>query len=35
MNGEARGFICGFGDVQAGLGGLAWDLGEPGAMLLS
>jgi hypothetical protein len=35
MNGEARGFICGFGDVQAGLGGLAWDLGEPGALLLS
>ncbi len=35
MNAEARGFVCGFGDVQAGLGGLAWDLGEPGALLLS
>lgn len=35
MNPEARGFVCGFGDVQAGLGGLAWDLGEPGALLLS
>jgi hypothetical protein len=35
MNGEARGFVCGFGDVEAGLGGLAWDLGEPGALLLS
>ena len=32
---RARGFVCGFGDVQAGLGGLAWDLGEPGALLLS
>jgi hypothetical protein len=27
--------ICGFGDVDAGLGGLAWDLGESGAVLLS
>lgn len=27
--------ICGFGDVAAGLGGLAWDLNEPGAVLLS
>jgi hypothetical protein len=35
MNGAARAFVCGFGDVQAGLGGLAWDLGEPGALLLS
>ena len=35
MNADARGFVCGFGDVQAGLGGLAWDLGEPGALLLS
>jgi hypothetical protein len=35
MNGESRAFVCGFGDVQAGLGGLAWDLGEPGALLLS
>ena len=35
MNGSTRGFICGFGDVQAGIGGLAWDLGEPGALLLN
>jgi hypothetical protein len=35
MNGGSRAFICGFGDVEAGLGGLAWDLGEPGALLLS
>ncbi len=35
MNDDARGFICGFGDVRAGLGGLAWDLGGPGALLLS
>lgn len=27
--------VCAFGDVSAGLGGLAWDLGEPGAVLLS
>src|SRR5215218_5644397 len=27
--------VCGFGDVSAGLGGLAWDLGEPGAVVLS
>jgi len=26
--------ICGFGDVAAGLGGLVWDLDEPGAVLL-
>jgi hypothetical protein len=32
---DRRTFICGFGDVEAGLGGLAWDLGEPGALLLS
>lgn len=30
-----RALIWGFGDVAAGLGGLAWDLGEPGALLLS
>jgi hypothetical protein len=29
------GVVCGFGDVNEGLGGLAWDLGEPGAVLLS
>jgi hypothetical protein len=34
MNPATRAFVCGFGDVQAGLGGLAWDLGEPGALLL-
>jgi hypothetical protein len=27
--------VCGFGDTAAGVGGLAWDLGEPGALLLS
>jgi hypothetical protein len=27
-------FVCGFGDPAAGVGGLAWDLGEPGAVLL-
>jgi hypothetical protein len=27
--------VCAFGDVSAGLGGLAWDLGEPGAVVLS
>jgi hypothetical protein len=35
MNDAAGGFICGFGDLEAGLGGLAWDVGEPGALLLS
>jgi hypothetical protein len=28
-------FVCGFGDPAAGIGGLAWDLGEPGALLLT
>ena len=27
--------VCGFGDLAAGIGGLAWDLGEPEAVLLS
>src|SRR5882757_9949633 len=27
--------VCGFGDVAAGIGGLAWDIGEPGAVLLT
>ncbi|HEY7266177.1 MAG TPA: hypothetical protein VH501_00645 [Solirubrobacterales bacterium] len=27
--------VCGFGDPAAGIGALAWDLGEPGALLLS
>jgi hypothetical protein len=27
-------FVCGFGDPAAGIGGLAWDLGEPGAAIL-
>jgi len=27
-------FVCGFGDPASGLGGLAWDLGGPGALLL-
>jgi len=35
MKAETRAFVCGFGDVQAGLGGLAWDLGEPGALILT
>jgi hypothetical protein len=36
MNAEGQGaIVCGFGDVAAGLGGLAWDIGEPGAVLLS
>jgi hypothetical protein len=36
MNDAAHGPVaCGFGDVEAGLGGLAWDVGEPGALLLS
>jgi hypothetical protein len=36
MNGTLpEAIICGFGDVGAGVGGLAWDLGEPGALLLS
>jgi hypothetical protein len=30
-----RALIWGFGDVAAGVGGVAWDLGEPGALLLS
>lgn len=32
---EQVAFVCGFGDPAAGVGGLAWDLGEPGALLLS
>jgi hypothetical protein len=32
---EQRSFVCGFGDPAAGVGGLAWDLGEPGALLLA
>jgi hypothetical protein len=35
MNGDPQSFVCGFGDLEAGLGGLAWDLGQPGALLLS
>ena len=31
----ATAFVCGFGDPAAGVGALAWDLGEPGALLLS
>ncbi len=35
MNEAGRGgTVCGFGDVAAGLGGLAWEIGEPGALLL-
>ena len=36
MNGTgSRSFVCGFGDAAASVGGLAWDLGDPGALLLS
>ena len=36
MNDAAHGpVVCGFGDADAGLGGLAWDVGEPGALFLS
>jgi hypothetical protein len=36
MSNAAHGpVLCGFGDAEAGLGGLAWDVGEPGALLLS
>jgi hypothetical protein len=36
MNGaDPRGFVCGFGDPSAGVGGLAWNLVEPGALLLA
>ena len=33
-HGGRRFFVCGFGDVATGVGGLAWDFGEPGALLL-
>jgi hypothetical protein len=36
MNGARQvAFVCGFGDPSTGVGGLAWDLGEPGALVLS
>jgi len=36
MNGGGQSaIVCGFSDVAAGIGGLAWDIGEPGAILLS
>jgi hypothetical protein len=36
MNDGGQGaIVCGFGDVATGLGGLAWDVGEPGAILVS
>jgi hypothetical protein len=36
MSAAARdSFVCGFGDPAAGVGGLAWDLSEPGALLFS
>jgi hypothetical protein len=34
MNDGAQALVCSFGD-PAGVGGLAWDLGEPGALLLT
>jgi hypothetical protein len=33
-NGQSA-IVCGFGDLATGMGGLAWDIGEPGALLLS
>src|SRR3954454_21612157 len=35
MKPETRAFVCGFGDVKAGLCPQAWDLGEPGALILT
>jgi hypothetical protein len=35
MNGAQSATVCGFGDVAAGIGGLTWDIGEPGAVLVS
>jgi hypothetical protein len=36
MNGgEQSAIVCGFSDVAAGIGGLAWDIGDPGGILLS
>ncbi len=29
------GLVCGFGDAAAGLAGLAWDVSEPGGLLLT
>ena len=34
-DGHQAGLVCGFGDVAAGIAAVAWDLGEPGALLLS
>ena len=34
MNERQASLVCGFGDAAAGVAGLAWDLGEPGALLL-
>jgi hypothetical protein len=28
-------FVCSFGDPASGIGGLTWDFGEPGALLLT
>jgi hypothetical protein len=35
MNPAPQALVCSFGDAGAGVAGLAWDLGEPGALLLS
>lgn len=35
MNPAQSAIVCGFGDVAAGIGGLAWEIGEPGAILLN
>jgi hypothetical protein len=34
-NGAQGPLVCGFGDASVGIGGLAWDLAEPAAVLLS
>ena len=34
MNRAAQGIVCAFGELAEGIGGFAWDLGDPGALLL-
>lgn len=34
MNSREQGLVCAFGDLDAGLAGFAWDLGDPGALQL-
>src|SRR5262249_34134778 len=33
MTAAVTGIACSFGDLATGIGGMAWDLGEPGALL--